>query len=76
MVMLGSTEILLVFVSIIMFLLPVASIVFIVYIIVKVIDKNKHVKELESRVDQLVKEKAIDERINSLEKRIDDLQNK
>jgi large-conductance mechanosensitive channel len=74
MVMMGSTEILLVFVAIIFVLIPVAIIAFIVYLIVN--GRNKHVKELESRAEQLEKEKAMDQRINSLEKRMNDLQNK
>lgn len=74
MAMLGSTEILLIFFAIIFVLIPVAIVAFIVYIILK--SRNKHVKELESRVEQLEKEKAIDQRINSLEKQVDDLQNK
>lgn len=74
MAMLGSSEIFLIFLAIIFLLIPVAIVAFIVYIIVN--GRNKHVKALESRVEQLEKEKAMDQRINSLEKRMDDLQNK
>jgi hypothetical protein len=38
--------------------------------------RNDRVKALESCMDQLEKEKIIDERINSLEKRFDELQKK
>ena len=74
MAMLGSSEILLVFMAIVFFLIPFAIVVSIVYIIVN--GRNKRIKELESRVEQLEKEKSIDQRINSLEKRMNDLQNK
>jgi len=74
MAMLGSSEILLVFVAIVFFLIPIAIVVSIVYIVVN--GRNKRIKELESRVEQLEKEKSIDQRINSLEKRMNDFRNK
>jgi len=72
--MLGSSEILLVFVAIIFFLIPAAIVAFIVYIVVN--GRNRRIKELESRVDRLEKEKAMDQRIKSLEDRMNILQNK
>jgi uncharacterized membrane protein len=74
MAMLGSSEILLVFLSIIFLLIPIALVIFIIYVIVK--GRDGRVKALESRIDQLEKEKIIDERITSLEKRFDELQKK
>jgi uncharacterized membrane protein len=62
------------FFVLVLLLIPIVIVVFIVYIFLKAGDNR--VKTLESRVDQLEKEKIMNEHVNSLEKRFDEIQKK
>jgi cell division protein FtsL len=66
----GSAEIILILFTVIFLLLPTALIVCVLYIIFK---RQGRIKELESRVAALEKEKAMESRINSLEQRVDEM---
>ena len=77
----GSQEILLIFFVFILLGLPIIIGGAVIYFFVKVYTGSKlksrddHINDLEARIDRLENEKAIDQRLNSLEKRFEE-QNK
>lgn len=72
----GSAEIILILFTVISLLLPTGIILCVLYVIFKKRQEQLYkmgIKELESRVAKLEKEKQTEARLNALEKRIDEM---
>jgi hypothetical protein len=69
----GPEELLLCF-CVVFWILPIVVIVYLVSNFLK--GKDERIKALEARISQLEKEKTVDQRLDSLEKRFDEQQKK
>jgi uncharacterized protein YacL len=74
----GLDEIIVVCLAIFLWLLPIILAVYVAYNFMKgfLKTRDERIKSLEARISQLEKEKMIDHRLDSLEKRFDEQQKK